>query len=114
MEHYELSLIGDCLVYSYEVPSPRHLQERTPKKEKKKAPERGHRRGKSHVKLKTFFRRLFCVLLFPFALLMDVECAVFKFLLRTAEILVRRYTRYLPLIGTLCCFVILTALLYFL
>lgn len=110
MEHYDLRVIEDCLVFSYEVECPNYPKE-TVCFPKKKAPSRRERqKAKQIAKMKKMLLRILLCALMPFALLADVVFEAVSIFVRTVGSCLRGGMKYAPTLGTLSCFTILTVL----
>ena len=116
MEHYDLRIIEDCLVFSYEVELPNYPKEtETVCEPKKKIPSRRERqKAKRAAKTKRFFLHMLLILLAPFAILADTIFGAISFCVRAVRHCVKGSVKYIPTLGTVSCFVLLTVILNFL
>lgn len=116
MEHYDLRVIEDCLVFSYEVELPSYPQtsEAVCGSERKSSSRRERQRAKRAARVKKLFLRLLLIVLAPFALLADAGVAVSVRCVQVVRPCLKRGVKYIPAIGTVSCFVLVTAILNFL
>ena len=116
MEHYDLRVIEDCLVFSYEVECPHYPKEVpavcTPKQ--KPSSRRERKKAKQMAKIKRLFLRMLLVMLAPFAILADAVMAAVSCFMSFAISPIRRRAKYLPVLGTFSGFVLLTVIFQFL
>ncbi len=114
MKHYDLRVIEDCLVYSYEVELPNYPKEE-PQTAEKVRPSCGESKHKTRVDaFKHFLFRLFVIALMPFALIIDAFVAVFRFAGQLVMAAFHLRAKYIPVLGTLSCFIFATVLLNYL
>ncbi len=102
MEHYDMRVIADCVVYSYEVPGPAKQKEKTDsvkKRSKQTASRSARRRAHQTAALRTILLRVLFVLLAPFALLIDGMAALAHAFVRALRVSVRRPVRGISALG---------------
>lgn len=114
MEHYDLRVIEDCLVFSYEVECPNYPKENALEQKKHTSSHDARRKEKRFADMKkTLLRMVLCAMM-PLAFLLDLMfeglCLAGRFL----RSCVRGGMKYVPALGTISCFFICTAILYIL
>jgi hypothetical protein len=114
MEHYDLRVIEDCLVFSYEVECPNYPKETVSAPTKKMPSRRERRKEKQISEMKKMLLRILLCALMPFALLADAMLELARFFVSSLKVCLRSGMKYAPALGTFSCFVILTALLHIL
>ena len=114
MEHYDLRVIEDCLVFSYEVECPNYPKETVSAPQKKVPSRRERQKAKQIARMKKEMLRILLCTLMPFALLADVVFEVSRFFVSLLVTCLRSGMKYAPALGTVSCFVVVTALLYLL
>ena len=114
MEHYDLRVIEDCLVFSYEVEYPNYPEEKTAKPKKNTSSRYGHRKEKRFSDMKKTLLRMILFALIPVAFLVDLISEGLRLMGRVLCSCVRGGMKYVPALGTISCFFICTAILYIL
>ena len=120
MEHYDYRVIDGCGVYSYTVEAPashtRAVRESAPKPARKS---KNARRAVKKVvaadresQMKKWLLSLLFVLLSPFALFGDALVAVFRFATQKLYGLFRGHGAAAGVLGTACCMIFLSAMLF--
>lgn len=122
MEHYDYRVIDGCGVYSYTVEAPAAHAHTARASEQKsvRAPKRARRAVKKAVaagregQMKKWLLSLLFILLSPFALLGDALVAVFRFATQKLYGLFRGHGAAAGVLGTACCMIFLSAMLFLL
>ncbi len=111
MEHYDLRVIADCLVFSYEVEGPKK-PERVPAP-KKECPVRDTRGGRNrHLSAKRLFLRMLLFVLAPFALFLDALIETGRIVLRSIGHGRGRRARFASALGGFSCLTLIGAILH--
>ena len=114
MEHYDLRVIEDCLVFSYEVEYPNYPREIVPAQKKKTSSGCGRRKEKRAFDMKKTLLRMILFAMMPLAFLLDLGFEGLRLAGRTLYSCARGGMKYVPALGTISCFFICTAILYIL
>ncbi len=114
MEHYDLRIIEDCLVYSYEVECPHYPKEPPCAPKQKTSSRRERKKAKQMAKIKRLLLRMLLVVLAPFAILADAVMGAVSYFMCIAVSPFCRRAKYLPVLGTFSGFVLLTTIFQFL
>ncbi len=112
MKHYDLRVIEDCLVYSYDVEAPIVPCKAVEPIEKTSCPVKKKR--KQMFGFAKLLRNLFLVLLMPFALFIDALTAFAKYSASAGVTVFQSTRKYMPALGTLSCFILASAIFYYL
>ncbi len=112
MEHYDLRVIADCLVFSYEVEPPKkpQTQPKRPILPKKASSRRERLRERHAAQQKQLLLRFFLIMLMPFAFVLDAMMQGVRGSMRLVKSAFRERARFLPTIGTVSCLMLATAL----
>ncbi len=111
MKHYDLRVIEDCLVYSYEVETPIMPAKAVESAERASYPVK--KKEKQMFSLAKLFRNVFLILLMPFALLIDAMTACARYSASAGVTVFRSTRKYMPALGTLSCFILASAIFYY-
>ena len=113
MEHYDLRVIEDCLVFSYEVECPNYPKETVDVPKTKLSKPTAVKKNK-RMNIKKWMLHFLVVFLAPFALLADAAVYVATSSVRMVSMVFRGREKYIPVLGTFSCFVLLTTIFCFL
>ena len=114
MEHYDLRVIEDCLVFSYEGEYPNYPKEETLEQKKKTSSGYGRRKEKRFTDMKKTLLRMILFAMMRFAFLVDLIYEGLRFVGKVLYACAHGGMKYVPALGTISCFFICTAILYIL
>ncbi len=113
MEHYDLRVIENCLVFSYEVEAPVK-----PKQEvevpKKCSSRHDRKKAKEWEMTRQLLFRVFLVLLMPFALLADAVTMILRVSFRAVRTLLHERARVGAALGSFSCLAAIGAMIHYL
>ncbi len=112
MKHYDLRVIENCLVYSYEVAAPSSPEETVilPKQHHSSA----RKRKKQMFKFRKLLLNLFLICLMPFAFILDVLTAAVRYIVNAAVFVLKSSKKYMPALSILSFLIFASALYYYL
>ena len=114
MEHYDLRIIEDCLVFSYTVECPNYPK-KTEALPKKKMPSRNARKKIARTqRMKKWLLHLLLLVLAPFAIVLDAVGKVVCFSAKKMLCVCRKRPVPARIIGTVSCLCMITTVLYLL